>query len=340
MRLAQRSAVILAATISGLALTGTAAAAPVSSARGMAGAATNCLKVKATIQLGNSPEGLAVDPATNTVYATIPDGNSVSVINGATHTVTATIGVGSSPQGIAVDPATNTVYAANAGSDSVSVISGQTNTVTATIDVASSVTAVAVNPVTDRIYASGHPTTYVINGQTDTVVATFFGSPAGSFFLSVNSRTDTIYLANRDKYVVVVNGRTNTRTARVDVLGEPVATAVNQRTNTIYAGNGSSGNLSVINGKTNKVTAQITPVYGLGLIAVAVNQRSNDVYVTGGADSVYAVNGRTNTISGSIKHDANGIAVNPSTGTIYTADSAPPGEPEPNTVSALRSTCS
>ena len=50
--------------------------------------------------------------------------NSVSVINGATNTVTSTIPVGSYPHDVAVNPTTNTVYTANMQSNSVSVING------------------------------------------------------------------------------------------------------------------------------------------------------------------------------------------------------------------------
>jgi YVTN family beta-propeller protein len=346
MRVAQRSAIVLAAAISGLAPTAAVAAAPAPSVRGMAAATSNCIKVKATIPVGSGPDGIAVDPVTHTIYVTNQSGNSVSVINGGTDAVTATVGVGSSPAGIAVDPATNTVYVANEGSDSVSVINGGTDTVTATIGVGSNATAVAVNPVTDRIYAgapgttTGAPgTTYVINGRTNKVAATFQGHVAGPFALSVNSRTDTAYLANGDLKVLVINGRTNTVTAKIRALGEPGETAVNQQTNTIYAGNSSDGDLSVINGQTNTVTAQIPVAVndpGFGLIGIAVNQRSNDIYVNNGGQ-VFAVNGRTNTVSGSIQISVNGIAVNPSTGIIYTA--ADDAGPESDVVSALTSTC-
>ena len=63
-----------------------------------------------------------VDPATNTVYVANDGGNSVSVIDGATNTVTATIGVGSGPAGVGVDPATHAVYVANVNDNTVSVI--------------------------------------------------------------------------------------------------------------------------------------------------------------------------------------------------------------------------
>ena len=45
------------------------------------------------------PVGVAVDPATNTVYVANQDSGNVSVIDGATNTVTATISVGSNPEG-------------------------------------------------------------------------------------------------------------------------------------------------------------------------------------------------------------------------------------------------
>ena len=60
---------------------------------------------------------------------------AVSVIDGATNTVTAAIGVGTHPEGMAVDPVTDTVYVANGGDGTVSVIDEVTGTVTATIGV-------------------------------------------------------------------------------------------------------------------------------------------------------------------------------------------------------------
>ncbi len=49
-------------------------------------------------------------------------GNSVSVIDGATDTVTATVAVGSNPRDVGVNPSTSKVYIPNSGSGSVSVI--------------------------------------------------------------------------------------------------------------------------------------------------------------------------------------------------------------------------
>ena len=47
--------------------------------------------------------------------------------------VKATIAVGSQPIGVATDPRTNRIYVANAASGTVSVINGRTDTVVATV---------------------------------------------------------------------------------------------------------------------------------------------------------------------------------------------------------------
>jgi YVTN family beta-propeller protein len=74
-----------------------------------------------TIRVGEGAYGVGVDPATNTVYATNEDDNTVSVINGATSTVTTAISVGNAPNDVAVNPATSAGYVTNGG-NSVSVL--------------------------------------------------------------------------------------------------------------------------------------------------------------------------------------------------------------------------
>mgnify|MGYP003346187445 FL=1 len=77
-----------------------------------------------TVSVGSGPNGVAVNPSTNTIYVTNYGGNSVSVINGSTNTVTATVSVGSHPLGVAVNPSTNTIYVANYDDNTVSVMLG------------------------------------------------------------------------------------------------------------------------------------------------------------------------------------------------------------------------
>ena len=81
-----------------------------------------------------SPTG----PEAGYVYVVNEDGDTVSVINPASNTVIATIPVGINPIGVAVSPTgpeAGDIYVANGASDTVSVINPATNAVTSTINV-------------------------------------------------------------------------------------------------------------------------------------------------------------------------------------------------------------
>ena len=142
--------------------------------------------------MGNGPDGLAVDPATHTLYSSNQNANNVSVVNTAAcnaqdvagcnqqaHSVRA----GASPQGIAVNTATGTIYVANIGDNTISVINARTcnavnvsgcGQVPASIPDPGGPIALAVNQVTDTIYVANigdnfsgtSDTVSVINGAT------------------------------------------------------------------------------------------------------------------------------------------------------------------------------
>src|SRR3989441_706646 len=188
--------------------------------------ATN--SVTGNITDSSGPESVGANPTTNEIYvsnngyATYSyqppyNGNTVSVINGATNTVTTTINVGTNPLGVAVNPSTNKIYVSNSDSNTVSVIDSTTNTVLSTIQVGSFPLTVAVNPSTNRIYVSNYAsnTVSVIDGATNTVVSTI---PVGSYpsGVDVNSNTNKIYIAasGASDSVFVIDGRSsNTSTA-------------------------------------------------------------------------------------------------------------------------------
>jgi len=71
---------------------------------------------------------------TNRAYVTNSGADSVSVIDGATDTLSATVHVGSYPQALAINTVTNKIYVANNFDHSVTVIDGATNA-TSTIQV-------------------------------------------------------------------------------------------------------------------------------------------------------------------------------------------------------------
>ena len=102
--------------------------------------------------------------------------NNLTVIDGATDSVTATIPVGTGPFGVAVDPQTNFIYVANAGDSqngnpgNITVINAATNATNTLADPkAVNPVAVAVNSVTNKIYVanSGSNNVTVIDGAHD-----------------------------------------------------------------------------------------------------------------------------------------------------------------------------
>jgi DNA-binding beta-propeller fold protein YncE len=93
---------------------------------------TGCGQTPAAAPAGFGSVGAAIDPGTNTAYATNIEDTSVTVINGATCNGTdstgcgqahAKVAVGNYPSAITIDPATGTAYISN-GDNTLSVIHG------------------------------------------------------------------------------------------------------------------------------------------------------------------------------------------------------------------------
>jgi YVTN family beta-propeller protein len=259
------------------------------------------------ITVGASPLSVAVDPVTHLVYAAnsgsfLNHPGSVSVINpsvpvGRPPQVVATVAVGRFPSGIAVDPVNDRIYVANAGSNSVSVIDGHRNRVIATVGVGARPSGVGVIPATGTVYVAN-------SGS---------GKAPGT--------------------VSVISTATNHVVKLIPVGYDPDGIGVNTISRTVYVGNqggagssnGYQGTVSIIRGTSvgSTVTVQGTP-YGIG-----VNSLTNNVYVAnvneeeGGASQVALINNSGRLVSQVplADPDAQGVAVNESTGDVFVAHS-------------------
>ncbi len=78
--------------------------------------------VTATVHVGRTPVGVAVDQNIGKIFAASANSDSVSVINEGTNRVTATLGVGREPLVVAADPRTHAVYLANNSSGTLSLL--------------------------------------------------------------------------------------------------------------------------------------------------------------------------------------------------------------------------
>ena len=165
------------------------------------------------------------------------------------------IRVGGFPTGIALNPSTNTIYVGNGTTGTLSLINGKTCNAGEASGCKQHVTAVTAG--------------------TD---------PIG---IAVNSATNTMYVANASGTVAVVDGAKcdaanvsgcHVKPSTVAVGSNPQFLAVDESTNTIYVANSAANTVSVIDGSTRKVRANI-PVGPLPF-TLAVNQATSSVYVT------------------------------------------------------------
>lgn len=183
---------------------------------------------------------------------------------------------------------------------------------------------VAVNPSTGKVYVANFlsKTVSVIDGATNTVVATISGVPSPAF-VAVNPVTNIVYVTNiGNNTVSMIDGATNTVVANITVGYLPYGVAVDPVTNMVYVVNDGNDTVSVINGATNRVVANIS--VGYSPYGVAVNPSTNMVYVANFyGNTVSVINGATNTVVANVSvwYPPIGVAVNPSTGMVYVTSS-------------------
>jgi len=137
--------------------------------------------VTATVDVGDTPWGVAVSPNEDYVYVANNLDATVSAISTHFNTVAATVEVGNDPLGVAVTPSGDYVYVTNSLDDTVSVISA--STVIATVDVGDAPWGVAVSPSGDYVYVANNldATVSVISTSDNAVANTISvgNSPAG-----------------------------------------------------------------------------------------------------------------------------------------------------------------
>jgi len=238
---------------------------------------SGCRAAPVLVRVGSDPQFVAVDQRTHTVYVANTSSNTLSVIGGAR--VRATVRVGPLPFAVAVNEATDTVYVTDLGAATVSVIDGRTCNARvtrgcgrrpATVDVGTTPGGIAIDPRTDTIYVTGETSgdVSVIDGRTCNGSATAgcrraparVAAGAGARGVAVDSRTDTVYVANTaaDTVSVIDGSRCNAadtsgcaqRAAAAPVGVSPRRVAVDEETGTVYVTNAGSNTVTVLDGRT------------------------------------------------------------------------------------------
>jgi DNA-binding beta-propeller fold protein YncE len=268
----------------------------------------------------------AVDSVTHTIY--LGTGTALTVINGATRSVTTTVSLGGFIAGIAVDATTNKVYVSdtsvNGSAAGVYVIDGATNTVAATIPEPAGVqvSGIAVDSTTDTVYVANQNQAQVtvINGATNAITTTgSTGTGTRPVGVAVDQSSDVVWVADAFGTVIAINGATNTISSALSLPGgEPVSVAVNEATDTVYVTDFRNAEVWVIDGKT--VTPATFVAVGSSVFGVAVDQSTGVVYASStGAPlgTTWVIDGTTDKITDSVARGSVSVAVDQSTGTVY-----------------------
>jgi YVTN family beta-propeller protein len=279
---------------------------------------------------GKFLEATAVDPATDTIYLVTPQTRQMTVIDGATSTVTATVTLGSFAEGVAVDPATDTIYVSELSSSSgpaaVEVVNGVTNATTATIPVpaGSSLRGIAVDSATDTVYVAnpGAGGVTAINGVTNSVTASI-STATGTvpIMVAIDESTDVAWVTNDAGTVIAMNLATNSVIGSVSLgTSEPISVAVDSATNTVYATDIENNDVVVINGATRTITA-VVPT-GEDLFGVGVDPLTDTIYASSYGPplgTTWVIDGASNTVTDTLARGGLGVAVDPTTGIAYEA---------------------
>jgi YVTN family beta-propeller protein len=253
--------------------------------------------VVATIAVGNSPFGVAINPDGTRAYVANAFSSDISVIDTSNNTVIATVALANTPYGVAITPDGTRAYVTNPVSNSVSVIDTSNNTVVATIAVGSIPYGVAITPDGSRAYITNNQedSVSVIDTSTNTVVATV---PVGTFpyGVAVNPDGTRVYLANEfSGDVSVIDTSTNTVVATVPIGNAPYGVAITPNGTRAYVANFTSNNVSVIDTSTNTVVATVG--VGEAPYGVAITPDGTRAYVSNAlSNNVSVIDTSTNTV--------------------------------------------
>ena len=286
-----------------------------------------CRHPRATIAVGNTPAGIGIDTASDTVYVTNYGSNTLSVIDGARCNARTTsdcgtpppvVATGSGPLNVALDPGTHTAYVVDQNQNAVSVINtrhcnrndhsgcGQT---APTVAVGDEPWDVIIEDTTHTAYVSNNAdnTISVLDTRTcDAAQVTgcratppTLSGGEGPRGMALDPATRTVYVADSgDRTVAVLDASTcdaghptgcSQKPAFLNVGAFPDAVALDEAAQTVYVSNLLDNTVDEINAAT--ISRAPFPNYRHRVIAVPVGNGPNAIAADPAAGTIYVVNG-------------------------------------------------
>jgi len=245
----------------------------------------------ARVGVGTGPVSIAVNERSGNVYAVSAGTGTVSVLDGASDALLATVRVVDRPYSIAVNPATGKVYVSHTFSNKTSVIDGATN---AAVPVTTgSIDLIAVDSQADRVYLLSYEggSLGVLDGARISLEHLQAGKHAWG--MALNPATHELYVARVGTGDVIAIGPRADAGAVIPAGQAPVCLAINSKTNMIYAGNYSSGDVTVIDGGAHRAVANVR--VGSHPQAIAVDEARNLIFVANTlSGTITEIDGATN----------------------------------------------
>lgn len=287
----------------------------------------------ASISLGSSPRGVAVDPVTQRAYVTSGDGNLV-VMDLLDNRVLCTVPVGLEPQGVAVNSVTGLIYVANSGDGTVSVVDGANCRLMDTVSGLARPYGLVVDEMGDRVYVSDGEADclVVIDGETSEVVHRV---PVGSYpgAVAIGPEHDRLYVANAGNGTVsVIEGTSLEVISTINIAQGPLfGMAVDGRAGRVYVVYLVSPlrrGIAVVDGRQEEVVAVLAGGWDRpldGAYAVAVDEERGRLYIADGRE-VLVIGAERQALIGAVPIETVtynfGLTVDAAAGGVYLLDSS------------------
>jgi DNA-binding beta-propeller fold protein YncE len=234
-----------------------------------------------TLAVGSDPQGIAVEPLTNTLVVSNNGDNTASVFNGYSSSPTPTVvSVGGQPAGVAINISDDSTYVANfnENSNTISEFTANSGATPTSAPVGSGPEAIAIDPY-DLVVLVANATSNnvtlldVSTPSTPTVLTTVSGpeqpssavyDPVAGLFIVSSADTNSIFFVNPTTFQAT--------SARVGI--NPAAIAYNELTSTLVSANTASSTITVLDIQTQRVSANLG-VPGSYLVSVAIHKERN-----------------------------------------------------------------